>query len=53
MGNKERPKKATTDPKSYALALLGINLGSKNIRTLRKEEVHAAFIKQLHLSETT
>ena len=42
----------SSDPKAAALAFLGINLASKNIRTLRKEEVHAAFIKQLHVSES-
>ena len=50
-GKKE--KKGGTDPKAAALAFLNINLGSKNIRTLKKEEVHAAFVKQLHFSETT
>ena len=50
-GKKE--KKSGTDPKAAALAFLNINLGSKNIRTLKKEEVHAAFVKQLHVSETS
>jgi hypothetical protein len=50
-GKKE--KKGGTDPKAAALAFLNINLGSKNIRTLKKEEVHAAFVKQLHASETS
>ena len=51
--NKKENKKGGTDPKAAALAFLNINLGSKNIRTLKKEEVHAAFVKQLHISETT
>ena len=51
--NKKENKKGGTDPKAAALAFLNINLGSKNIRTLKKEEVHAAFVKQLHVSETT
>ena len=51
-GKKEK-KSGGTDPKAAALAFLNINLGSKNIRTLKKEEVHAAFVKQLHVSETT
>ena len=50
-GKKE--KKGGTDPKAAALAFLNINLGSKNIRTLKREEVHAAFVKQLHVSETS
>ena len=49
MGKKR--EKGKCDPKATALAFLGINLGSKNLRTLTKEEVHAAFIKQLHMSE--
>ena len=53
MGEKGKPKKGLTDPKATALAFLGINLGSKNIRTLRKEEVHAAFLTLLQFSETT
>ena len=53
MGKKDKSKKGGSDPKATALAFLGINLGSKNIRTLRKEEIDAAFLKQLHVSETT
>ncbi len=41
------------DPKATALGFLNIKLGSKSLRALSKEEVHAAFIKQLHISETT
>ena len=50
MGKKK--EKGKGDPKAAALAFLGINLGSKNVRSLKKEEVHAAFIKQLHISES-
>ena len=42
----------TIDPKAAALAFLKINLGSKNIRTLSKDEVYAAFLKQSRLLET-
>ena len=37
------------DPKATALGFLNIKLGSKSLRALSKEEVHAAFIKQLPL----
>ena len=47
-----KSKKGGTDPKAAALAFLGINLGSRHIRTLKKEEIHVAFINQLHRSET-
>ena len=33
--NKKENKKGGTDPKAAALAFLNINLGSKNIRTLK------------------
>ena len=41
------------DPKAAALAHLGIDMGSKNIRMLKKEEVETAFIQRMHLSELT
>ena len=41
------------DPKATALAVLEIHLGSKNIRSLRKDEVDEAFTRQLHVSEFT
>ena len=49
---KDNSKRSGTDPKAAALAFLGINLGSKNIRMLTKEEVNSYFVKQLHISET-
>ena len=42
---KKEAECTTIDPKAAALAFLKINLGSKNIRTLSKDEVHAAFLK--------
>jgi len=49
-GGKKRKKKkdpsATTsgsDPKTTALTHLGIAIGSKNLKTLRREEVDTAF----------
>ncbi len=41
---------SSTDPKSAALANLGINLGNKNLRTLRREEVDNAFTHVFTLS---
>ena len=49
---KKEAECTTIDPKAAALAFLKINLGSKNIRTLSKDEVHAAFLKQSRLLET-
>ena len=49
---KKEAECTTIDPKAAALAFLKINLGSKNIRTLSKDEVHAAFLKQLRVLET-
>ncbi len=34
------------DPKTTALTHLGISIGSKNLKTLRREEVDAAFVSQ-------
>ena len=48
----DRDKKSSAqDPKSAALAHLGIAIGSKNMRNLRKEDIDEAFIKKLHDSE--
>ena len=43
------PKKAAqnaTDPKATALGHLGIAIGSKNLKTLKREEVDLAFLQQ-------
>lgn len=51
----QKVKKAA-DPKTTALAVLGISIGSKNLKTLRREEVDAAFTTQfltsVHLKVT-
>jgi hypothetical protein len=44
---------AAQDPKSAALAHLGISMGSKNMRNIKKEEIDGAFIQKLHDSEYT
>ena len=36
----------SADPKTTALTNLGIAFGSKNLKTLKKEEIDAAFISQ-------
>lgn len=54
MGGSSRKKGATTstqDPKSAALAHLGISIGSKNMRNLKKEDIDVAFIAKMHDSE--
>jgi hypothetical protein len=38
-------------PEAAALQHLGIAIGSKNLRTIKKEEIDLAFINQLHESE--
>ena len=38
-------------PEAAALQHLGIAIGSKNLRTIKKEEIDSAFISQLHESE--
>ena len=40
----------TTDPKTTALAHLGIAIGSKNMKTLKREEIDLAFTSQFILS---
>ena len=52
-GKKKTGGGAAQDPKSAALAHLGISIGSKNMRNLKKEEIDAAFIEKLHASEYT
>ncbi len=42
--------KNATDPRTTALAHLGIAIGSKNLKTLRREEVDAAFNAQFFAS---
>ena len=44
-------KSSAQDPKSAALAHLGIAIGSKNMRNLLKEDIDDAFIKKMHDSE--
>ena len=41
------------DPKSAALAHLGIAVGSKNMRNLKKEDIDQAFTEKMHASEYT
>ena len=47
----EKDKSSAQDPRSAALAHLGIAIGSKNMRNLRKEDIDEAFVKKLHDSE--
>ncbi len=51
IGKKKAGAGAAQDPKSAALAHLGISIGSKNMRNLKKEEIDTAFIQKLHDSE--
>ena len=54
MGHSRRSEKdnsSAQDPRSSALAHLGIAIGSKNMRNLRKEDIDEAFVKKLHDSE--
>ncbi len=54
MGGSSRKKggaTSTQDPKSAALAHLGIAIGSKNMRNLKKEDIDVAFIAKMHDSE--
>ena len=51
MGRKK--KSGGTDPTFAALAFLGIDLGCRPIKSLSKDEINAAFTKQLHMSEKT
>lgn len=48
---KSDKKSSAQDPKSAALAHLGIAIGSKNMRNLRKEDIDEAFIRKMHDSE--
>lgn len=52
-GDKRSDKKSASsqDPKSAALAHLGIAIGSKNMRNLRKEDIDEAFVRKMHDSE--
>lgn len=50
-GKKKAGSGSVQDPKSAALAHLGIAIGSKNVRNLKKEEIDSAFIQKLHDSE--
>lgn len=38
--------KNTSDPKTTALAYMGIAIGSKNLKTLKREEIDEAFTSQ-------
>ena len=38
-------------PEAAALQHLGIAIGSKNMKTIKKEEIDSAFVNQLHESE--
>ena len=42
----KQSNKNSSDPKTTALTHLGISIGSKNVRTLKKEEVDEAFRTQ-------
>ncbi|CAB4067885.1 unnamed protein product [Lepeophtheirus salmonis] len=45
---KESDERQSTDPKTSALNSLGINMGSKNFRSLLRQDVDTAFVRQLH-----
>ena len=51
MGRAETEKSSASDPRSAALAHLGIAVGSKNMRNLTRDDIADAFIKKLHDSE--
>ena len=48
---KEANAAGSQAPEAAALQHLGIAIGSKNLRTIKKEEIDSAFINQLHESE--
>ena len=50
-GRKKGGATSTQDPKSAALAHLGIAIGSKNMRNLKKEDIDMAFTARMHDSE--
>ena len=50
MGPPPKGGKKSSDPKATALAHLGIALGSKNLKTLKREEVDNAFKNQFRES---
>ena len=50
---KKNPGTTITDPRGVAMAQLGLNMGNKTSRNLKKEDIDDAFLQRLHDSEHT
>ena len=50
-GGNKSTLKDQIDPKATALATLGIVMGGKSMRNLRKQDINEAFLEKLYESE--